>query len=430
MAELAYASGLGPDSVYGMWVQLPPSAHMKKIKKILQSIRIEEYILFIFSIILVFSYLIFKGFKSDFLDFFGNGGFKNIVAGVKYFSFVFIFIYIYIFYKFYLYVIDWLDPFIENKKTLKETFLSLKKLPINFLDKFKKAILFNLLILRPFFVVSVFFGTVVVLLGLLSVILRGSFVDSLLMDLDNKLFGFYPFMGSYYEVSLLLKIIPFLIFGYLFLGSMMGMTWVVLYFNKKKKLFNEYIIAMTLAIMIALPVWIIYPSNSPRHLNNIYNPQRIVHSYENVDEDIRSIIKDNNIDNKILDFHESIGMEKNNIYPISTIPSMHVVWALLILYYLFLFNRRTIFFTLPWNFFSTLGAVYLGQHYFVDIIISFPVAFLSILLANVLVRMEKKYYHNDKFDKYENKIKNQIRNDLAKLINILKFFFSVFRFKK
>ena len=398
---------------------------MAKIKNILRSIRIEEYILFIFSLVLFSVYFILNGFKSGFADFF-DYGFKHLAIEVKYFSFVFLFIYLYIFYKFYLYIINWLNPLIEKKIS----FSSLSNPFSNTSSKIKKIFFTNLIIIRPLFSVSIFFGFITILLGLLAVLLKGNFIDSLLMDMDNKLFGFYPFLGSYYQVDLLIKMIPLLIFGYLFLGSMMGITWVILYFNKKRKLFSEYIVAMTLAVIIALPIWIMYPANSPRHLNNIYNPQRIDQIYSKVDRDMEEIITNNKLDYRILNFHEDIGIERDDIIPISTIPSMHVTWALLILYYLYKANKRTIFFTLPWNFFSTVGAVYLGQHYFMDIIISLPVTIIAIWFANVLVRMEKKYYHNDRFDKYERKIKIQVKDDLMKLPNMFKFFYYKFRSKE
>ncbi|MBU1177156.1 MAG: phosphatase PAP2 family protein [Patescibacteria group bacterium] len=398
---------------------------MIKIKNILRSIKIEEYILFIFSLVLISAYFILNGLKSGFTDFF-DYGFKHLAIGVKYFSFVFLFIYLYIFYKLYLYIINWLNPLIEKKIS----FFSLSNPFKNTSSKIKKIFFTSLIIIKPLFSVSIFFGFITILLGLLAILLKGNFIDSLLMNMDNKLFGFYPFLGSYYQVDLFFKMIPLLIFGYLFLGSMMGITWVILYFSKKRELFSEYIVAMTLAVMIALPVWIIYPANSPRHLNNIYNPQRISQIYSKVDMDVKEIIANNKLDYRILNFHEDIGIGRNDVIPISTIPSMHVAWALLILYYLYKLDRRTIFFTLPWNFLSTVGAIYLGQHYFMDVIIAFPVVIITIWFANILVKMEKKYYYNNRFDEYEKKIKNQIRTDLAKFIDIFKYFYSTLRFRK
>jgi len=397
---------------------------MIKIKNILRSIRIEEYILFIFSLVLISAYFILNGLKSGFTDFF-DYGFKHLAIGVKYFSFVFLFIYLYIFYKLYLYIINWLNPLIEKKVS----FFSLTNPFKNTLSKIKKMFFTGLIIIRPLFSVSIFFGFITILLGLLAVLLKGNFIDSLLMNLDNKLFGFYPFLGSYYQVDLFVKMIPLLVFGYLFLGSMMGITWIILYFSKKRELFSEYIVAMTLAVIIAIPIWIIYPANSPRHLNNIYNPQRISQIYSKVDMDVKEIIANNKLDYRILNFHEDIGIGRDDIIPISTIPSMHVTWALLILYYLYKVNKRTIFFTLPWNFLSTVGAVYLGQHYFMDAVIALPVAIIAICFANVLVKMEKKYYHNDRFDKYREKIRNQVKDDLMKLPNMFKYFYSVLRSK-
>jgi len=390
---------------------------MIKIKNILRSIRIEEYILLIFSLVLISAYFILNGFKLGFTDFF-DYGFKHLAIGVKYFSFIFVFIYFYIFYKFYLYLIKWLDPLIEKKGSLENPFN-------NSLNSIKRFFLISLVMIRPLFFVSIFLGSIIILLGFLAILLRGRFIDSLLMDIDNKIFGFYPFLGSYYQVDLLIKIIPFLIFGYLFLGSMMGIAWIILYFNKKKELFSEYIIAIALAVMIALPIWMIYPANSPRHLNNIYNPQRISQIYEEVDKEIKEVTI-NKLDNRILKFHEDIGIGKDDVIPISTVPSMHVTWALLILYYLYKANKRTLFFNLPWNFFSTLGAVYLGQHYFMDVLVAFPVVIITILFTRVLVNMEKKYYHNNRFDKYEEGIKKQIRNDLIGTLNIFKYIKIIF----
>jgi len=267
------------------------------------------------------------------------------------------------------------------------------------------------------------------MLGLLAIQLKNNLIDGLLMDLDNKLFGFYPFLGSYYQIDILLKLIPFFIISYLALGFMMGLIWVILYLSKNKELFYKYVIAMTLAVMIGLPIWMSYPANSPRHLNNIYNPQRIIRDYNSVDIAVKEIVTNNKFDYRILNFQEDIGIGRDDVIPISTIPSMHVVWALLILYYLYKISKRTIFFTLPWNFFSTVGAVYLGQHYFMDVVIAFPVAIIAIYFANVLVKMEKKYYQNNRFDRYEEKMKIQVRDDLIKVPNMFKNFYSVLRSK-
>jgi len=61
---------------------------MDKIKNILRSIRIEEYILFIFSIMLFLSCLIFSP-QLSWLDSFRNG-FGNVILGIKYFLIVFV----------------------------------------------------------------------------------------------------------------------------------------------------------------------------------------------------------------------------------------------------------------------------------------------------------------------------------------------------
>ena len=75
---------------------------------------------------------------------------------------------------------------------------------------------------------------------------------------------------------------------------------------------------MTLAVMIGLPIWMIYPANSPRHLNNIYNPQRIIRDYNSVDIAVKEMVTNNKFDYRILNFQEDIGIgrDDNNIMAI------------------------------------------------------------------------------------------------------------------
>ena len=105
MAELEYVLGLGPSSRKGLRVRISPKALLNimiKIKNILRSIKIEEYILFIFSLVLISAYFILNGLKSGFTDFF-DYGFKHLAIGVKYFSFVFL-LFIFIFFINFIYI--------------------------------------------------------------------------------------------------------------------------------------------------------------------------------------------------------------------------------------------------------------------------------------------------------------------------------------
>jgi membrane-associated phospholipid phosphatase len=75
---------------------------------------------------------------------------------------------------------------------------------------------------------------------------------------------------------------------------------------------------------------------------------------------------------------------------------------------------------LPWFLFSSLGTVYLAQHYFIDVLVAFPLALVSIWLAKGLVRIEEKYYQYGGLDNQEKKLKEQIKEDLAKILRLIK----------
>jgi len=173
-------------------------------------------------------------------------------------------------------------------------------------------------------------------------------------------------------------------------------------------------------VMIALPLWYFFPANSPQntYLNNVYNKQ--------IDSSIKELTDNYQPNKYLLSFHKEIGVEQGEIAPVTTMPSMHVAWTIVIIYYLFKFKRKTIYFTLPWAFFSILGTVYLAQHYFIDILVALLVALLAICLANCLVKIEKRYYQEGKLDNQEKFFKEEVKKDLSRIYQIIKELFRYF----
>lgn len=381
---------------------------MIKIKNIIRSIRIEEYILFVFSLILFSTYLILFPQLNCLRSF--RDGFKVVATGVNYFSIVFIFIYFYISFK---YVVNWLSPFIKKKDSFKNILFSL---PNSFCwPKIKDFLRDILFLLRPLFSITIFFILFTLIIGSMAVQLRGQLIDGWLMEIDKSLFGFYPFLWFHESTNFLKSLTPLFLYPFLWLGLIMGISWIIFYLANQRRFLSRYIVATTLAIMIALPLWFFFPANSPQntYLNNVYNKE--------IDFSIKELVKNYQPNKYLLGFHDKVGVKQGGIAPVSTMPSMHMAWALIIIYYLFRFKRKTLFFALPWFFFSSLGTVYLAQHYFIDVLVALPVAVIAISLANLLVKLEKKYYQSNRFqDKREVELKNQIKADLKRLLNILR----------
>jgi membrane-associated phospholipid phosphatase len=63
---------------------------------------------------------------------------------------------------------------------------------------------------------------------------------------------------------------------------------------------------------------------------------------------------------------------------------MHAAWALIIGCFVFMHRPPSIIAFLPFLIGTTLGAVYVAQHYCVDIIAGFIIAALAILITNSL----------------------------------------------
>lgn len=437
MAESADAPGLGPGESNLMWVQLPPSARyfyskfipatkisvgfsllsalfvMPKIKNILQSVRIEEYVLFVFSLILFLVYLLLDP-PAHWPGFLGIG-FKNVALGVKYFLTVFLFIYFYISLQLYLYLADWLLPFIEKKSSFKDTLLFLPNLFSQKWPKIKNTLKGILLFLRPLFFITAFFTFATLLLGLMAAQLPDELVDNQLMEMDKSLLGSYPFFWFQGVDNFLRDLAPLFLYPFIWLGLIMGTGWIIFYLAGQRKIFSRYILAMSLTVMIALPLWFFFPANSPQntYLNNVYNKP--------IDPSIISLVEKYQPNEYLINFHKEIGVKPGSVAPISTMPSMHVAWAAIIVYYFFRFKRKTLFLTLPWFIFSTIGTVYLGQHYFIDVLAALPIALMAIWLANWLSRTEKRYYQESRLDKQEKLFKSQVKEDLAEIVQLIKW---------
>ncbi len=388
---------------------------MPKIKNILQSVRIEEYVFSLLILMFISVYFVFYA-QSDWLSSFGYG--LDIIGwGVKYFIFAFVFIYLYIFVRFFLLTSRGLIAFFENKDSLKN--FSLKKASLDMLSRIKDFLIDSLLFIRPFVLAIVFFGLALLLLGTFATEFRGRLADDLLMKWDKSITGFHISLWPYYQNSFLGCLTPLLIKAYAVLGAVMGISILVFLLRRNRELLTQYVLAIALAVILAFPIWASIPANSPRYLNVLYQPQYMGIDFENKDESISELTKDYQLDARILDYYDEMGIQTDGVMPISTIPSMHVVWGIIIVYYLSKFRRWTLFFSLPWLVFSTWGAVYLGQHYFVDVLVSLPVALLAVCLANGLVALEKRYYQESKLDLREKRFKRQIQDDL-KLVYLRK----------
>ena len=167
-----------------------------------------------------------------------------------------------------------------------------------------------------------------------------------------------------------------IIFVFWSLIFVVGFVFVILLARSKNEVLSKYIMSFFLVFTIALPIWYALPVNSP---NNYYLSK---------DLNTRTYIAENSV----LKFENSMYQEQKSLPPITTLPSMHVAWALLALYYLAKWSRKTLYFSIPWAAILIFSTVYLAQHYFVDVIMAILITIISIWLADYFYKTFNRKY--------------------------------------
>jgi len=168
--------------------------------------------------------------------------------------------------------------------------------------------------------------------------------------------------------------------GFFHLGIALVFLAVYL-FLKHVALFREAVAAFFLVNMLLYAGWIAFPALSPhdRFLDNVYN----LSIPPAVQEYVVSYAPQQEIQ-KVLDEMRAQKQESLTVLPTTTMPSAHIAWAVLLLFYSFRLSKWLVFFSLPFALLSMLGTVLFAQHYFVDVPAGIFVALMSILIVSYL----------------------------------------------
>lgn len=254
------------------------------------------------------------------------------------------------------------------------------------------------------------------ILGVGAEMMKGRVINNQMMDIDRVITGKYVFLWlqgannpfRFFDASIL--------YSFDTLGIILSLVFLIFYIYDRKGIFNRYVISILLAVILSLPLWFVFPSNSPQNafLNLSssvvkiggeefpYKPTALVSSYQKKISDIQK-----------------------EMPPISTMPSMHVAWSIIIAYLAFSLNKRFAMVFMVWAFFSILGTIYLAQHYFIDVLAAILIATFSLLASSLMVRIEKKYYYNPGQDAKEKRLKDKVKKDIKSAKDSIKFLFGV-----
>ena len=263
--------------------------------------------------------------------------------------------------------------YINSRLTFREELLKIVRSAVFI---FLVIIFTNIVI---FFLVNQLFYTVPV-----SSIIVGS---NLLMKLDHSIFGVYlPF------ASHALGCIPYLeqmsAWSYLTLFNVASFVLSALFFFSTK-LFRGFILAFFIAYFIGIPFWSSIPALSPAamyrfNLINIEIPQSVYQSVQvHVNPFMQRIITA--VENAYVD-------PAGRSLAISTFPSMHVAWAIIIAFYGIALFWPSGVFLIPWLLLNIVGTLFTEQHYGVDVIFGVIVGIVSILCAHYSLKVDARYF--------------------------------------
>ncbi len=326
----------------------------------------ERIILFLLFLVFLESFLIFVTHRASSLSFFAKEIKNSADSSIKIFLFPLLIlliseagVYFYITYRL-------LKRFFITDKAKKN--FSIKRIAYN---KTKEI----LLLTRKLIIFTLFFVISLIQLNFIHFLKKGSLENELIIFWEKIIWKTLPFLWFHIQENPLKKIFnffeKFIIFSFDSLPIIMIAIGLFFYFLKNKLFFKRYFVSICLALTISMPFWYFFPVNSPN--NSYLATHKLPASYRPT----KSVIL----------FEKRIRDKQKESPPISTIPSMHVIWAILVVYYLLRFNKKSAFISIPWLIFLMISTVYLAQHYLFDVMLSILLSLLIIIpTTNYLIK--------------------------------------------
>jgi membrane-associated phospholipid phosphatase len=212
--------------------------------------------------------------------------------------------------------------------------------------------------------------------------------SELYMNIDRAFFGVDPQLwiqqwSAYQPIDLLL------IESYRLLPKCMALVLLGLILTKKES-FRRLLVTIYLAPFIAAPLWYVLPAVTPNEMyrNNMFSVHEIKATQQQYQQAPMSIkLKD-----YLATLEESVENPKQEHPLVTTNPSMHVCWGVLLCYFAFILWRPLGFIFVPWLVLNILATLYTLQHYVIDLPFGILFAIITLILTNYLFKKEHAYY--------------------------------------
>jgi len=363
---------------------------MARIIEIAKKIKIEEYVLIGCSLFFLILSIFFSP-NNSFISLLKNGT-VVVKSSIEWYQGIFLFFlfsfFFYITFRIYIFLVKKVSSY-KNQKHFSFNFSAIKDIRF---------------IIRMIIPILISFSSSLLMVGVVKTKIGSNLINEKLLNIDRILTGNYPFIWLHTPSnpleSFFDSISPVIIFIFTSLNIVIGISIVLFYLDKKRQLFKGLVISIFLAMFLSIPLWYLFPANSPSNAF-LQNPENAASWQTEADY----------LNPEVKLFQKEMWERQKEALPITTMPSMHWAWTIIIVYFFFRKNRKTLFISIPWMLITFLGTVYLGCHYLIDGIVSVPLATLSIAIACFFVRIEEGYY---KEDFREKKFKEKVKEDFSK----------------
>ena len=217
---------------------------------------------------------------------------------------------------------------------------------------------------------------------------KTAMVSSWLMSIDKAVFGVYPIFALH-ALSSIPRLEWLLIFSYRYLFTILGALFLLLFISKKKRAFRRFVVSFFLCAILALPMWFFAPAVSPQLMynKNIFSldmPKDVEVGLSSLNQSSYFKAFLNATDRYWL----ALG---TTAIAVSSNPSMHVAWGIIILYFAFVLWRPLGIILVPWSTFNTIATVYTLQHYAVDVFFGVILGVLALVFTRQLFVWEERW---------------------------------------
>jgi hypothetical protein len=216
-----------------------------------------------------------------------------------------------------------------------------------------------------------------------------AWADDVLMRADHWIFGTYvPF--AMHDGTLWNSLATPMLACYLRLTLVLSLVLVGLFILRAER-FRQFLLAFVAIVFLAMPGWAALPATTPSEA------YRTVRLRKDIPDDIAKEVAGplNHLGDATVVFLDIIERMQSDPwvgrYLITSFPSPHVAWGIIIVWFGIELYRKSIVLLLPWGLLNCIGAVYSLQHYAVDAIAGIVVAIAAVGLVRGLIALEAKH---------------------------------------